>query len=367
MKIHIIGCSGSGKTYFAKALSNKYNIPHFDLDDIQWDNSSNSYGVKMPVEKRDALLKEILEKEAWIIEGVYYSWVLESFEKADIIYVLDIPKHIYKSRIIIRFLKRKIGKETGKKETLKSVYNLLKWTDTFQNTNLKDIKKILENFENKVVYISSVSEVDQIISDHNMNEVAKHYNILIDEGQDPVHDPKPLKEYMDKWDGQVFIDKMQLDKSKSVLEIGVGTGRIAVKVAPYSKQFTGIDISEKTIEKAKKNIKMGFLKKPELICADFLQYDFNKTFDVVYSSLTFLHIKEKQKAFNVISSLLNPKGLFVLSIDKNQDEYINTGSSRIRVFPDNAEDIKAYAKKAWLNMLEVFETELAIIFVFSKQ
>ena len=99
MKIHIIGCSGSGKTYFAKALSNKYNIPHFDLDDIQWDNNSESYGVKMPVEKRDALLKEILEKKDWIIEGVYYSWVLESFEKADIIYVLDIPKHIYKNRI----------------------------------------------------------------------------------------------------------------------------------------------------------------------------------------------------------------------------------------------------------------------------
>lgn len=199
-----------------------------------------------------------------------------------------------------------------------------------------------------------------------MNEVAKHYDILIDEGQDPVHDPKPLKEYMDKWDGQGFIDKMQLDKSKSVLEIGVGTGRIAVKVAPYSKQFTGIDISEKTIEQAKKNIKMGFLKKPELICADFLQYDFNKTFDIIYSSLTFLHIKEKQKAFDIVSKLLNKSGLFVLSIDKNRDEYIDMGTSKIRVFPDNAEDIKNYARKTSLNLLEEFETELAIVFVFEK-
>ena len=90
-----------------------------------------------------------------------------------------------------------------------------------------------------------------------MNEVAKHYDILIDEGQDPVHDPKPLKEYMNKWDGQIFIDKMQLDKSKSVLEIGVGTGRIAVNVAPKCKEFTGIDISEKTNAQAGKNIKSG--------------------------------------------------------------------------------------------------------------
>lgn len=49
MKIHIIGCSGSGKTYLAKALSKKYNIPHVCLDDIQWDNNADGYGVKMPI------------------------------------------------------------------------------------------------------------------------------------------------------------------------------------------------------------------------------------------------------------------------------------------------------------------------------
>lgn len=53
MKMHIIGCSGSGKTYLAKALSEKYKNPHFDLDNIQWDNNSGGYGVKMPAEKRN--------------------------------------------------------------------------------------------------------------------------------------------------------------------------------------------------------------------------------------------------------------------------------------------------------------------------
>ncbi len=36
MIIRIIGCSGSGKRYLAKKPSKKYNIPNFDLDDIQW-------------------------------------------------------------------------------------------------------------------------------------------------------------------------------------------------------------------------------------------------------------------------------------------------------------------------------------------
>ena len=165
MKIRIIGCSGSGKTYFAKKLSEKHNIPHFDLDDIQWDNSQDSYGVKMPVEKRDFMLNDILQQPNWIIDGVYYAWVYRSFEEADLIYVLDMPKYLYKFRIIKRFVRRKIGLEKGKKETLTSVYNLLKWTDTFQNKNMKEIIKILETYQDKVVFIKKKSEINRILAD----------------------------------------------------------------------------------------------------------------------------------------------------------------------------------------------------------
>ncbi|MCM1090351.1 MAG: DNA topology modulation protein FlaR [Butyrivibrio sp.] len=163
MKIHIIGCSGSGKTYLAKALSKKYNIPHFDLDDIQWDNNAQEYGVKMPPEKRKALLQEILCNREWIIEGVYYKWVQQSFDEADIIYVLDMPRYLYVNRIIIRSIKRKLGIQKGKKETLKSVYDLLKWTETFQHENLQEIKKILDKYGDKVVWLSSKRDVQEII------------------------------------------------------------------------------------------------------------------------------------------------------------------------------------------------------------
>ena len=87
------------------------------------------------------------------------------------------------------------------------------------------------------------------------NAIATHYDILIDENNDPVHDPEPLKEYMDKWDGQDFINNMNLNFDKSVLEIGVGTGRLAVRVAPLCKSFCGIDISPKTIERARETSK----------------------------------------------------------------------------------------------------------------
>lgn len=81
-----------------------------------------------------------------------------------------------------------------------------------------------------------------------------HYDLLIDEENDPVHDPEPLQDYMNKWDGPEFIEQMQLNSSKSVLEIGVGTGRLAVRVSPLCGKFYGVDISSKTIERAKENL-----------------------------------------------------------------------------------------------------------------
>lgn len=68
--------------------------------------------------------------------------------------------------------------------------------------------------------------------------VVRHYDLLIDEDNDPFHDPPELQEYMDQWDGAAFIDQMQLDSGKTVLEIGIGTGRIARKVAPFCFQLT---------------------------------------------------------------------------------------------------------------------------------
>ena len=195
--------------------------------------------------------------------------------------------------------------------------------------------------------------------------VTHHYDLLIDENNDPVHDPKPLQDYMDKWDGQAFIDKMELNKDKSVLEIGVGTGRLAVRVATLCGEFYGVDISSKTIERAKANL--AEFENVRLTCADFLSYEFGRAFDVVYSSLTFMHIEDKQKAVNKVATLLKDGGRFVLSIDKNQERYIDTGTRKITVFPDTPEEIRTYIANSGLLLLEHHETEFATVFVAQKQ
>ena len=151
MKIHIVGGPGSGKTFLAERLSKQSGIPHYDLDDLQWADEANDYGTKRDPQERDALLNQLLQKKDWIIEGVYYAWCGRCFEDADVIYVLNVPRSCYRSRIIRRFIKRKLGLEKGKKESLRSVKNLLKWADHYQKVNLPEIRRRLIPYADKVI------------------------------------------------------------------------------------------------------------------------------------------------------------------------------------------------------------------------
>lgn len=152
--------------------------------------------------------------------------------------------------------------------------------------------------------------------------IKDHYDLLIEENNDPFRDPPALRQHMESWDGQVFLDLMELDPSKTVLEIGVGTGRIAEKTAGCCRHLTGIDISPKTIERAGENLR--HCQNITLICDDFTTHIFQETYDVIYSTLTMMHFQDKSLVIGKISALLNDSGLVCLLIDKNQSKWIDT-------------------------------------------
>lgn len=195
-------------------------------------------------------------------------------------------------------------------------------------------------------------------------DVKKHYDLLIDENNDPFHDDDELKAYMDTWDGKKFIDELKLNKRNKVLEIGIGTGRIAVKVAPHCLHLTGIDLSPKTINKARENLCDH--KNISFICDNFINYIFDKTFDVIYSSLTFMHIENKKEAILKIDSLLNNGGIFCLSIDKNQDDYIDMGTRKVKIYPDSLDYLTSIIETTKMKLNKIIEIENAYIIVCYK-
>lgn len=223
---------------------------------------------------------------------------------------------------------------------------------------------------NKVMFL----EIDGVLSSNeNIEEAEKrlmeydviqHYDRLIEENNDPARDPEPLQKHMDKWDGGLFVSALNLKREDVVLEIGIGTGRLARKVAPKCKQLCGIDFSQKTIGRAKENLQE--YDNISYICSDFMEYNFKEKFDVVYSSLTLMHIKEKKDFYKKVYRVLKENGRFIVSIDKKGINWLDMSEYRVKLYPDTFSQTMENIRLAGLSISKHFETEFAYIFVCKK-
>lgn len=131
MKIDIIGSVASGKTTLAKKISLKYQIPHFEKDNIVWQRTSDGDKKRTP-EERDALFKQIISSDNWIVEGSPRESLKESFKCCEYIIILDERTIIRLVRVFKRWVLQRIGKEKyNSKPTLKFLFYNIKWVFEF--------------------------------------------------------------------------------------------------------------------------------------------------------------------------------------------------------------------------------------------
>lgn len=86
-KIIVIGCPGSGKSTFARALHGITGIPLFHLDMLYW-NADKTTVEKDIFHER---LASVLQKNQWIIDGNYSSTMALRLEVCDTVIFLDYP------------------------------------------------------------------------------------------------------------------------------------------------------------------------------------------------------------------------------------------------------------------------------------
>ncbi|NDI37134.1 AAA family ATPase [Chengkuizengella sediminis] len=152
-KIHIIGSVGSGKTTLARVLSNSYNIPYYELDNVVWERHKSG-DIRRTDEERDNYLEEIISSDVWIIEGAHnHKWVEKSFQNADLIIFLDTPYPKRMVRIIKRFILQKMGLEKSNyNPTIKIFGKMFQWNSAFEKKSKPKILKMLnENKSNSII------------------------------------------------------------------------------------------------------------------------------------------------------------------------------------------------------------------------
>lgn len=143
-KIYIIGSPSSGKSFLAKKLSLKYNIKHYELDNIIYDKET-----KRSEKEITKLFNNIINKDSWIIEDVGREIFIDGIKSSDIVYFLNINKFILYKRCILRWLKQIFNIEhSNYKQTFKTLKMNLKWCLKYDiDTKIKMIENNTKNYK----------------------------------------------------------------------------------------------------------------------------------------------------------------------------------------------------------------------------
>ena len=145
-------------------LGSRSGLPVHNLDDIFWTNESGSYGEKTPEDERERRLNQLISHARWIVEGVYFNWVVPSFQRADLIIVLETPLIVRDYRIVRRFVSRGLGNKHVRKESLKNLTDLIRYNHKYEHRYYSELNGLLKGFHGKVRRISRTSEATSMIS-----------------------------------------------------------------------------------------------------------------------------------------------------------------------------------------------------------
>lgn len=152
------------------------------------------------------------------------------------------------------------------------------------------------------------------------------------------------------YEGKTSLNEIELKllgdiKGKSILHLQCHFGQDTISLNRIGAEVTGVDLSNKAIESAKK-IAKETNSKAEFICCDIydLKNHLNKKFDIVFTSYgTIGWLPDLEKWANIISHFLKPDGEFIFV------EFHPV----VWMFDDNFEKI-AYR---YFNSGAIFETE----------
>ena len=97
-RVAVIGCPGGGKSTFSRALRDRVGLPLYHLDAIYWRDDR----THLSREEFYPLMREIIAREEWIMDGNYGSTIEWRVAACDLVVFLDFPAEVCLSGVRAR-------------------------------------------------------------------------------------------------------------------------------------------------------------------------------------------------------------------------------------------------------------------------
>nr|WP_320190907.1 tetratricopeptide repeat protein [uncultured Desulfobacter sp.] len=145
-----------------------------------------------------------------------------------------------------------------------------------------------------------------------------------------------------------------LTENMEILDLGCGTGLGAVLYQPFAKRLTGVDVSEKMLEKAAEKKIYSSLN-----VFDIMQpWVFPVRFNLIYSSDVFVYFGSLDQVIKSAAAALAPGGKIAFSVEKlkdNSKDYVLYPSGR---YAHSQRYIQTCLNRYGLNLLALDSTDI---------
>ena len=145
-KVMVIGCPGSGKSTFSRALSQITGLPLTHLDMLYWNADKTTVERSVFLER----LSEVLQKDAWIIDGNYSSTMELRMQECDTVFFLDYP-----ADICLQGVKDRQGKPRPDMPWVETEEDteFLEYIQNFYKENRPQVLELLQKYSHKTIYV----------------------------------------------------------------------------------------------------------------------------------------------------------------------------------------------------------------------
>lgn len=152
MRLFVTGPTGSGKSTLAAKLAQRTAVPLFPLDEIHWIRCLSGDRRRDPAE-RLSMLGEIVQLDAWVIEGVQFRWTDIAMERANRIVILDPPRWRTMARILRRFVNRRRFSGAGHRGTVKALLEELRWSADYYGHERRMLFDTIGQWSDKIIVV----------------------------------------------------------------------------------------------------------------------------------------------------------------------------------------------------------------------
>ncbi|MDD5043484.1 MAG: class I SAM-dependent methyltransferase [Patescibacteria group bacterium] len=164
--------------------------------------------------------------------------------------------------------------------------------------------------------------------------------------------------YLDSFEKEKLPAALGDIKDKKILDVGAGTGRLALKLARAGAEVTALDISPemlKILRRKNKQIKT--------VGGDAEQLPFpDETFDIITAAFLIVHLKNPERFFDEAYRVLKNDGrLVITNINQKEPPKIKTkkGNVKIQSFYHSPGKIRQLLKNLAFDVQETLVKEKA--------